>query len=77
MSNPLTKRQLEVFRAIKAFVALNGVAPTLSELCHTLGTTSVGSMAKHLDTLRNRGYITNGGGARQIKIKDCCPYCGK
>lgn len=74
---PLTRRQFDTLAAIREFVSVNGVAPTLGELCETLGTSSQGSMTKHLRALQDRGLIENGSGSRQIVLKDLCPYCGR
>lgn len=74
----LTPHQSSILKVIREHVTEYGFAPTLVELCDYTGTTSVGSMHKHLMALVRKGVIERGeGGWRNIILKNQCPCCGQ
>lgn len=73
----LTKRQAWVLTTIKSHVAAHGSAPTLNELCEYAGTTSAGSMSKHVAALTKLGFLTRSSQWRGIILKERCPCCGQ
>ena len=56
--NELTKKQFETLVAIIDFIDTNHYAPTIRELCDTLGNTSPATVHQKILTLRKKGYIT-------------------
>ena len=54
----LTTKQEEVLIAIKKYVAKNGYAPTVRELCEILNLSSPATVFVHLKHLINKGYIS-------------------
>ena len=57
MSNPPTKRQLDILRFIARYSAENHYAPSLREICDELGTTGTNGVKEHLDRLEKKGLI--------------------
>lgn len=53
----LTRTQRDTLLIVQELAAIGGVAPTLSEIQHELGTSSRGSIHRILSLLRERGYI--------------------
>lgn len=53
----LTKKQEEILTEIKKYVAKNGYAPTIRELCSLCKLSSTATMFVHLKNLTNKGYI--------------------
>lgn len=76
MRGMLTPRQSDAFREIKAYVAENGIAPTLDELQVSLGLGSKSGVFRLLTGLEEKGVIRRGEGTRQIEVIGDCPYCG-
>lgn len=54
----LTVKQEEVLKHIKKYVAKNGYAPTVRELCEELKLSSPATVFVHLKHLINKGYIS-------------------
>jgi repressor LexA len=54
---PLTARQLEVYRAILAHFAETGGAPSLRELCEAMGISSPNGIMCHFTALTKKGWI--------------------
>ncbi|GAA4782362.1 hypothetical protein [Streptomyces ziwulingensis] len=55
---PLTERQRQIYRFICDTVQEEGYAPTLREIGHAVGMTSVSGVAHQLRQLAAKGYIT-------------------
>ena len=53
----LTKTQKKVFDTIESFIQTHKQAPTYRQLAKTLGMTSTGSLYRHIQTLREKGYL--------------------
>lgn len=70
--NPLTKKQHEVFDYISNFINDFGYAPSYREIGQNFNLSSVATVAEHINSLREKGYldIGNGGEARSIEITE-------
>ena len=53
----LTHKQSEILTVIKKFIAENGYAPTIRELCSLCNLSSTATMFVHLKNLTKKGYI--------------------
>jgi repressor LexA len=53
----LTNKQSEILTVIKKFIAENGYAPTIRELCSLCNLSSTATMFVHLKNLTKKGYI--------------------
>ena len=53
----LTDKQEKILTVIKKFIAENGYAPTIRELCNLCGLSSTATMYVHLKKLTNKRYI--------------------
>ena len=53
----LTAKQSSILTVIKKFIADNGYAPTIRELCSLCNLSSTATMFVHLKNLTNKGYI--------------------
>ena len=53
----LTDKQEKILTIIKKFIAENGYAPTIRELCNLCSLSSTATMFVHLKNLTNKGYI--------------------
>ena len=54
---PLTEKQQLILNYIKSQVKLNGVVPSIREICQASGLSSTSSVHLHLETLEKKGYI--------------------
>src|SRR3954465_1985957 len=54
---PLTKRQREIFDYLSEFIQQNGYAPSLEEIGHRFGLSSLATVHKHLTNLQEKGFI--------------------
>jgi len=54
---PVTRRQSEVLQFISEFLNEHGYSPTLEEIAHHFGMTSLNGVYKHLKGLEERGFI--------------------
>lgn len=69
MAQPLTKRQKEVLDYITQFIELHGYAPSYREIAASLDMSSVATVASHVETLVEKGYLGKGiGQARSIQL---------
>ncbi len=69
MAQPLTKRQKEVLDFITQFIELHGYAPSYREIAASLSMSSVATVATHVATLVEKGYLGKGTGqARSIQL---------
>ena len=53
----MKKRQQDIYDFIKAYMAENQYSPTFREISNAVGLSSPSTVHKHLNTLRNKGYI--------------------
>lgn len=68
---PLTKRQAEILRFIKEFSEENNYAPSYREICAHFGLSSTATVAEHIDTLKEKGYLSQEENlARSIQLTD-------
>src|SRR6201987_4518436 len=54
---PLTKRQREILDFLTDFIQKNGYAPSLEEIGHRFGRSSLATVHKHLTNLQEKGFI--------------------
>lgn len=60
-----TRRQKEILEQIRAFIAKNGYAPSLTELARRCGLRSVATVHKHLALMQERGLLRRKKGRRR------------
>ena len=81
MQQPLTKRQHEVLEFVRGFTARNGHAPSYAEIAAALDVSSLATVWKHVNELREKGRVTARPNLRRaIEITpppDCCSTCGR
>jgi len=66
----LTKRQVDLFNAIKVYIEDNGHSPSYRELADISGLKSTSTVSGHLEKLKAKGYINFIRGApRTLTIK--------
>lgn len=66
----LTKKQKNVFDFISTYTSENGIAPTIDEIRKKLGLKAVSTIHEHLDSLKEKGYLTKEQNAsRSIALK--------
>ena len=54
---PLTRRQAQILDFIREDSQEHGFAPTLQEICHQFGLSSVATVHKHVGQLVSKGYL--------------------
>ena len=59
MHDPLTKRQKEILEYVKRFITKHDYAPSYREIADSFGFSSVATVAEHIETLKNKGYLEN------------------
>ncbi len=78
---PLTKRQREIFEFLCEYVNAHSYAPSLEEIGFRFGLSSLATVHKHLENLRERGYIRRAWNrSRSIELlsdTNQCPTCGR
>lgn len=57
MQQALTKRQAEILSYIRRYVEENGYAPSYREIGQHFGLSSTATIAGHIDSLKEKGYI--------------------
>src|SRR5438552_1171042 len=67
---PLTRRQIEVLKAVQQHIEKNGFPPSQRELAAGLGISAVHAVEKHLAALERKGYLRRGKGARALSLPD-------
>ncbi len=72
----LTEARALVLSAMRGYAMKHSRAPTLEELCELTGTSSVGSMHKHVARLVDDGYAVRDNNGRAVPSV-FCPCCGK
>ncbi|MFA6081976.1 MAG: transcriptional repressor LexA [Patescibacteria group bacterium] len=55
--DPLTKRQKQTLDYIEQFIGENGYAPSYREIADYFKLSSVATVAEHIDSLTNKGYL--------------------
>jgi repressor LexA len=71
MSENLTKRQKEILDFINEFIEDKGYAPSYREIGDNFGLSSTATIAEHVQTLQNKGYLKiDHNEARSIEIID-------
>lgn len=80
---PLTKRQKQVYDYVRESINKNGYAPSLEEICGAMHLSSLATVHKHLENLREKGVIKRRWNrSRSIEIVSPmfgkpCPHCGQ
>ena len=65
----LTKRQQQILRMIREFIANSGFPPTRADICRAMGFSSPNSAEEHLRTLERKGAIEMlAGASRGIRL---------
>src|SRR5438093_11829289 len=54
---PLRKRQREILASLTEFIEQHGYAPSLEEIGHRFGLSSLATVHKHLTNLQDKGFI--------------------
>ena len=72
----LTESRSLVLSAMRGYAKKHRRAPTLEELCELTGTSSVGSMHKHVARLVDDGYAVRDENGRAVAARSC-PCCGR
>lgn len=54
---PLTKRQAEILSYITEHIAEQNYAPSYREICQHFGLSSTATVAEHIESLRQKGYL--------------------
>jgi len=57
---PLTKKQKQVFDFINDYISENGISPTIEETRKKLKLKAVSTIHEHINTLRDKGYLSTG-----------------
>lgn len=74
MKGALTRKQKVVLDCIAGSIQANGYAPTLHEICASVGLRSVSTAHKHVQGLVSRGFITKKADhSRAIKLVEQNP----
>ena len=55
--DPLTPKQKDVLDFVRSYHDQNGYAPSMSEICKSLGLSSTATVHKHLHTLQEKGHL--------------------
>jgi len=67
----LYKRQRQILDFISQYIQRNGYSPTLQEIAHALGVSSLATVHEHLETMERKGVIKRKeGSVRSIEITD-------
>jgi len=53
----LTNEQFNILIAIKDYISIHGISPTIRELCEITGKESPATIHFHLKALKKKGYI--------------------
>src|SRR5450631_2071136 len=65
----LTKRQQQILRMIREFIADSGFPPTRADICRAMGFNSPNAAEEHLRTLERKGAIEMlAGASRGIRL---------
>ena len=56
---PLTKRQAQILAYITEFIDANNYAPSYREIGHHFGLTSTATIAEHIESLKQKGYLSH------------------
>jgi repressor LexA len=59
MSDPLTRRQKEVLDFLRIFINKHDYAPSYREIADHFSFSSVATVAEHVDSLKEKGYLEN------------------
>lgn len=68
--NPLTVRQKQILDYIRSYINNNGYAPSYREIGENFDFSSVATVAEHIESLRQKGYLDRGenGEARSLQL---------
>lgn len=64
----LTKKQVEVLRFIREYVAAHEYAPSYREIASGLGVTSPATVFEHIQSLKEKGYLDAERSARSLEL---------
>lgn len=68
---PLTKRQAQILEYLTSFIAKHNFAPSYREIGQHFGLSSTATIAEHIESLRNKGYLDHEENlARSISINN-------
>jgi repressor LexA len=70
MLQPLTPKQKDVLDYIIQFINDRGFAPSFREIADGLDLASPSTVHVHIQALRTRGFLRNGGAARELEPTD-------
>lgn len=66
----LTKKQAEILDFVRRFIDNHGYSPSYREIGEAFELSSVATVAEHINTLQNKGYLENSdpGNARSLQL---------
>jgi repressor LexA len=64
----LNEKQNKILQFVVEHITRKGFAPSIREICHTMGFASPRAAQKHLEALEEAGYLQRQSTARSIKI---------
>lgn len=71
----LTLKQEKILNIIKEYISINGISPSIRELCKISGLSSTSSVHGHLKKLSEKGYISYlSDKKRSIKLNEVSSY---
>lgn len=56
-AQPLTRRQVEIFKYLESFITANGFAPSLHEIADQFRYNSLATVSEHLSNMERKGVI--------------------
>lgn len=59
MTDPLTPRQQEILRYLEGYLEEHEYAPSYREIANALHLRSIATVAEHIETLKQKGYLVN------------------
>lgn len=68
MPETLTDRQSQIFQFITGYLSERGFPPTHREIMRRFKMKSTRGVARHLETLEKKGYLTRSRGARALEV---------
>lgn len=77
-TNGVTPRQIQILDIIRTATRERGFAPSYEEIGRLAGLSSLATVHKHIQNLKNKGLLRHKyNRARSIQPTDFCPLCGR
>jgi repressor LexA len=68
MKSPLTKKQRKTLDFVTTFIEQKGYSPSYREIANGLKLSSVATVAQHIDTLVEKGFLEKGNNSARSLI---------